>query len=68
MDAQEYLEVYGEEKVKKLCDEVGTSFAYYKQICSGHRRFSVELTNKFVSCTGGELSFIELLNKKKKAA
>lgn len=61
MNAKEFFDRYGKERCVEICEKVGTSYAYFNQIAYGHRRPSVNLAQRLVDASGGEMDFVSLL-------
>ena len=57
----EYWKLNGRKKCLELCNEVGTSYDYFKHMCNKRKRPSVELARKIIQFTGGELTLDDLL-------
>lgn len=67
MNAKEYLDKFGKDRCTEICRVAGTSYAYFNQIAYGHRRPSVDLAQKLVDASDGELDLLALLTNKKAA-
>lgn len=61
MDAKAYWDSVGKQAVIELCEQVGTSYGYYKQIANKRKRPSIDLARKMVAASGGQLSLDKLL-------
>jgi len=68
MNAKEFLEIYGKDRVKLVAEKAGTIYPYFLQMANGRRRPSVELAKKLVEASGHELDFVSLLSSKTEAA
>lgn len=68
MNAKQFQEVYGRERAKEVAAGAGISYPYFYQIVTGRRRPSVELAQKLVKASGGEMGFTALLTAEKRKA
>jgi transcriptional regulator with XRE-family HTH domain len=68
MNAKQYREKFGKLGCEALAEAAGTSYAYVYQIAIGHRRPSVELAQRLVEASNGQLDLISLLTQKTNAA
>jgi hypothetical protein len=68
MNAREYLDKHGKEKAEAMAKTAGTNLAYFSQIAAGVRRPSVNLAQRLVDASNGELDFVALLTAKNNAA
>lgn len=65
MDLRKYLDLYGNDTLRRVAKEAGTSYEYLRQLLYKQRRPSVELAEALVEATDGELDMISLLNTKR---
>lgn len=68
MDAKTFLDEFGVDEARVICDKAGTNYAYFSQIAHGHRRPSVELAEKLVEASKERLDFVSLMQSKKRQA
>lgn len=66
MDAMEYWRKHKRKKCQALCEQVGTTYPYWKQIAHGLRRPSIELARAFVEASQGEMTLDCLLKPKQR--
>lgn len=64
MNAREYLDKHGKERAEAVAKAAGTNLAYFCQIAAGIRRPSVNLAQRLVKASKGELEFVALLTSK----
>jgi hypothetical protein len=64
MDAMEYWKQAGIEATRKACREAGTTYEHFKHIAHKRRRPSVELANKLIKASNGQMTFEKLLFSK----
>ena len=62
--AMEFWKMAGIEKTREVCEAAGTSYEHFKHIAHKRRRPSVELANKLIKASGGQMSFEKLLFSK----
>lgn len=67
MNAREYIEKHGKQKAEAVAKSAGTNLAYFSQIAAGVRRPSVNLAQRLVEASDGELEFVALLTSSKVA-
>ena len=68
MNAKQYREKFGKLGCQALAEAAGTNYDYFYQIAIGHRRPSVELAQRLVEASDGQLELIALLTQKTEAA
>lgn len=66
MDTISYIKKHGWEKAEAVAEAAGTNRAYLSQIAHGHRRPSVELAERLVEASDGEMDLVSLLTHPKK--
>ena len=64
MDAMEFWKYAGINETRRVCEDAGTSYEHYKHIAHKRRRPSVELANKLIKASNGQLTFEKLLFSK----
>lgn len=68
MNARQFLDLYGKDRVKEVAEKAGTIYPYFLQMAAGKRRPSVELAKKLVEASDHQLDFVSLLSSKTEAA
>lgn len=70
MNAMEFWKKHKTPKTREVCARAETDFEYFKHICHGRRRPSVDLAAKLVEAsatlTGDPMSLIDLLPPRNK--
>jgi len=64
MNAKQFLKEFGKERAVKVAEKVGISYGYFGQYVTGVRRPSVEMAEKLVKASDGDLDFVSLLKAK----
>ena len=69
MNSLQFWSMVGTDKVRAVCADAGTSYAYFKHIAHGRKRPSYELAKKLSSAssriTGHTLDILLLLEAKR---
>lgn len=68
MDALAFLKAYGTREAEAVVAAAGTNMNYFRQLCCGSRRPSVDLAQKLVHASQGRMGFTDLLLSKRRAA
>lgn len=66
MDAHEYIQTHGWPKAEAVAVAAGTNRAYFSQIAHGHRNASLDLAERLVEESGGELDLLKLMTAKRR--
>lgn len=64
MDAMTFWKLAGIEKTRRVCFDAGTTYEHFKHIAHKRRRPSVELANKLIKASDGQMTFEKLLFSK----
>jgi hypothetical protein len=64
LDAMSFWKQAGITETRRVCDLAGTSYEHFKHIAHKRRRPSVELANRLIKASNGQMSFEKLLFSK----
>lgn len=65
MNAKQFLETYGWTRAEKVAIAAGTNRAYFSHIARGHRNASLDLAERLVDASDGELDLLSLMKAKR---
>ncbi|NBQ17290.1 transcriptional regulator [bacterium] len=64
LDAMSFWKQAGIDETRRVCELAGTSYEHFKHIAHKRRRPSVELANRLIKASNGQMSFEKLLFSK----